>query len=172
MVRQDRTRCHRAWRLYLSCGPEAKAHAIHPPVQQATQAREVEVLRHSAPNYSRINRYSPLVPRCLEIRSELSRRSRSDNHLADSSTEGYCHECVVMTRNFERGAGNETIRGHRSAFQQQYGCDHRRARPGGAAEEICQRSTADLAGIGELQRAPARGGGRVDLQLVLAGRWV
>src|SRR4029079_14681216 len=61
MVRKDRTRCHRAWRLYLSCGPEAKAHAIHPPVQRATQAREVEVLRHSAPNYSRINRYSPLV---------------------------------------------------------------------------------------------------------------
>src|SRR5690349_8594575 len=62
MVRQDRTRRHRAWRLYLSSGPEEKAHAIHPPVQQATQAREVEVLRHSAPNYSRINRYSPLVP--------------------------------------------------------------------------------------------------------------
>src|SRR3982750_3600820 len=100
----------------------------------------------------------------------VSHLIRPDNHLADSPTEGYCHEWIVVTCNFERGAGNETIRGHRSAFQQQHGCDHRRARSSGAAKEISQRSTADLAGIGELQTASARGGGRVDLQLVLVGR--
>ena len=40
---------------------KTKAHALHPPIQRATQAREVEVLRSNAANYSRINCYSPLV---------------------------------------------------------------------------------------------------------------
>jgi hypothetical protein len=33
---------------------------LHPPVQQAAQTREVEILRHVTKNYYRINRYSPL----------------------------------------------------------------------------------------------------------------
>ena len=75
MVRQDRTRRHRPWRFYLSSGSEEKAHAIHPPVQQATQAREVEVLRHRATNYSRFNCYSPLV--CCPTNSRPKTRRES-----------------------------------------------------------------------------------------------
>ncbi|MGK2913440.1 MAG: hypothetical protein ACSLE5_03115, partial [Porticoccaceae bacterium] len=41
-------------------GPQAKTHALHPSIQQATQAREVEVLRSFASNYFHFNCYGPL----------------------------------------------------------------------------------------------------------------
>ena len=45
VVRQDRARRDRPRRLHLRARPEEKAHALHPPLQQAAQTREVEVLR-------------------------------------------------------------------------------------------------------------------------------
>ncbi len=53
----------RPWRLHLSLRPQEKAHAIHPSLQQTAQTGEMEVLRSSAANYSRINCYGPLDSR-------------------------------------------------------------------------------------------------------------
>src|ERR1700722_5882877 len=61
VVRQDRARRHRTRRLHFGARSQKKTHAIHPPVQQAAQTREVEILRHVTRNYYRINRYSPLA---------------------------------------------------------------------------------------------------------------
>jgi hypothetical protein len=46
---------------------EEETHALHPPVQQAGQTREMEVLRSIASNYSRFNRYRPLVVKCHDV---------------------------------------------------------------------------------------------------------
>src|SRR3984893_6506207 len=61
MARPDRARRHRTRRLHCGARSQKKPHAIHPPVQQGAQTREVEILRHVTKNYYRINRYSPLV---------------------------------------------------------------------------------------------------------------
>jgi hypothetical protein len=52
----------RSRHVLFRAGSEEKTHAVHPPVQQAGQTREMEVLRCIASDYSRFNRYSPLVP--------------------------------------------------------------------------------------------------------------
>ncbi len=61
VVRQDRTRRHRARRLHLRPRSEAKTHALHPPVQQSARNREVEVRRSSATHQYTISWYRPLV---------------------------------------------------------------------------------------------------------------
>jgi hypothetical protein len=58
---QDRARRHRSGRLHLRARPEKKTHALHPPIQQTSQACEAEVFRCIASHYSRVNRYRPLV---------------------------------------------------------------------------------------------------------------
>ena len=60
-------------------GSEAKAHALHPPLQQGAQDREVEILRSIAPHQYRISCYSPLVrgPRLLAATLACEPHARS-----------------------------------------------------------------------------------------------
>jgi len=62
VVRQDRTRRDRPRRVHFGARSEEETHALHPPIQQGTENREVEVLR-SEPSYRpfHISCYSPLV---------------------------------------------------------------------------------------------------------------
>src|SRR5690606_28425633 len=57
----DRTRRDLPRRVHLGARPEEKAHAVHPPIQQAGQAGEVEILRYGTSHCFRFKRYSPLV---------------------------------------------------------------------------------------------------------------
>lgn len=40
VVRQDLARCHRTRRIHFRAGPEEKAHAQYPSIQQSTANRE------------------------------------------------------------------------------------------------------------------------------------
>src|SRR5207249_7287729 len=61
MVRQNRTRRDRPWRVHFGARSQAKAHALHPSVQPAAETGEVEVLRSITPNQFGFSCYSPLV---------------------------------------------------------------------------------------------------------------
>src|SRR5438552_11964666 len=62
MVRQNRTRRDRPWRVHFGARSQAKAHALHPSVQPAAETGEVEVLRSITPNQFGFSCYSPLEP--------------------------------------------------------------------------------------------------------------
>ncbi len=52
VVRQDRARRDRTRRVHFGSRSEEKAHPLHPQVQRAAQAREVEVFRSNRTNYA------------------------------------------------------------------------------------------------------------------------
>src|SRR5947207_6573642 len=72
MVRQNRTRRDRPWRVHFGARSQAKAHALHPSVQPAAETGEVEVLRSITPNQFGFSCYSPLVSdddcSCVELK--------------------------------------------------------------------------------------------------------
>src|SRR5205823_1594763 len=78
---RDRTR-----RLHFGTRSKEKAHALHSPVQQTAETREVEVLRSNTSNYSRINCYGPLGPPPRAPRP--SARARAESRAAGVRAPG------------------------------------------------------------------------------------
>src|ERR1700732_572279 len=112
VVRQDRARRHRTRRLHFGARSKKKTHAIHPPVQQAAQTREVEILRHVTKNYYRINRYSPLVRSVHEFLAtelQLARLGRVAN-LAAKGSERTAYLYRVVPKPAAVGSPEQTSR--------------------------------------------------------------
>jgi hypothetical protein len=67
MPRPGKSSSYRQRSVHVRTGPQEKAHALHPPIQQSPENRKVEVLRSQQANYYPISRYSPLVSLMLQF---------------------------------------------------------------------------------------------------------